>query len=140
MKQWPPSPARIDINEALPPLLRVINTGHPAYDGYDIGEDTKATCISPDEFLNDADGSGLTSLRGRALIVAFQLGVEQGRRLYPTRVVEGLRPAQYLVLVRAAQEAYLEATGWKPYGETWAPPGGGPPIAFVEAWRATGGP
>lgn len=150
LKPWPLSPQLVSLLDLLLPLLTVINTNDSSrYDGYDIGEDTKATCPSPDVFLSLADsGDDLGSLRGRALTVAFQLGIEQGRRLHPTRPTEGLSPRGYMSLIGAATRAFVDASGWTegPCWETtdgkqrylgdgpvWTPPGGGDPVTYNQA-------
>ena len=152
LKEWPPYPELIVGGDALEPLMRVIDSRDPAqYDGYDFGPSTKAMCPAPDEFLAgaDEDEGGIESLRGRVLLVAFQLGVEQGRRLSPTSVRAGMRPLDYLMLAMSAGRRYLEATGWvarewergedgrqRPVERSWMPPGGGEPVTYLEALHA----
>ena len=150
MKAWPPFPETVKIDEALGPLLRVVNTRDPSrYDGLDVGHEAKLTCPPPDEYLALPTGPGLDSLRGRALIVAFQLGTEQGRRLHPTRSPAGMPADDYLLLAMSAGRRYLEATGWtarewerdaqgeqRPVERGWTAPEGGEPVTFLEALHA----
>jgi hypothetical protein len=150
MRPWPPFPKTVNLDAALEPLLRVINTCDPGrYDGFDVGDALKCECSPPDEYLRNARGDGLDSLRGRTLVVAFQLGIEQGRRLRPTTAREGMRPGDYLLLAMSAGRCYLEATGWTarewerdaagyitgPVERAWTPPGGGEPVDYLEALR-----
>lgn len=96
MKSWPEHPRTIDIVEALLPLQRHLlarfaMTPRRApkaapYDGYDFGNETRTVIPSAAALLDvPNDGSPLSSLLGRALMSAFLLGVEQGRRIAEKR-------------------------------------------------------
>ncbi len=95
MKPWPEFPKLVHIDEAITPLLDVVRAAGwrfvptrapaPVYEGYDIGEETKAVAADPDEYLaRPSSGGPLGTVLGRALLVAFQLGIEQGRRIAAT--------------------------------------------------------
>ena len=99
MIPWPTFPGRILMEDALRPLLAFVRASGwrfvptrkpaPAYEGYTIGGDALATSPPPDVFLASERRTGdeLDTVLGRALVVAFQLGHEQGRRTAAHRCV-----------------------------------------------------
>lgn len=112
LRPWPGPCATISLEDAVRPLVAVVEaSGHALFHdtrgsaggypplryvecgGYDLGSWEKATCLDPARSLVVGSVSGLDPVRdgilGRALLVSFQLGVEQGRRLScPCNVVE----------------------------------------------------
>lgn len=101
MKQWPEDPTETvnfeeligPVREALEELYELtLQAGYNFnYEGYDIGQREKATCLSPDELLTETYLSYVFDDQGRdpldaILMLAFQLGVEQGRRMTQEQV------------------------------------------------------
>ncbi len=92
LRAWPPFPQTIGIADALDPLLAWIKaTGwrytprpNPPYEGLDTGASVRVTCPSPDEYLPNKHCEPTTTLE-RALVVAFQYGIEQGIRIEAQR-------------------------------------------------------
>lgn len=96
MKKWPKDKTvSLSAGDLISPVLKVVEAGYNLerkeptrsipYDGYNIGAHELACCFSPKEAFSK---SGLEyneerdrSLLEVALYVAFQLGIEQGRRL-----------------------------------------------------------
>lgn len=96
MKKWPKDKTvSLPAGDLITPVLKVIEAGYKLerkepirsipYNGYNIGSHELACCFSPKEAFSK---SGLEyneernrSLLEVALYVAFQLGIEQGRRL-----------------------------------------------------------
>lgn len=97
MKPWPDDPTEtVSFEELVGPIraafeqLYMYELDEPVqtveYDGYDIGQREKACCLSPDEILTKDYLKRALEDQGRdpldaILMLAFQLGVEQGRRL-----------------------------------------------------------
>ena len=90
-KPWPPGDELVDFDQLVGPLASVLKqagrwipkAGRIKYNGYDIGKKEQATCLSPDfskESLAVAREHGETVV-DVVLKIAFQLGVEQGRRM-----------------------------------------------------------
>jgi len=105
---WPDDGSLVDFAKLIEPLVGVMKAGYfmrrrpiesLSYKGYNIGQRERATCLAPDdafkkESLERAKEQG-RDLLDVVLQVAFQLGVEQGRRhekrqLFPwMRIFEG---------------------------------------------------
>jgi hypothetical protein len=111
-KPWPKGNRMLALDELLAPLQRILREAYDTsrvrphkfspYDGFATGE--AAITLSPDQMFQpeqvayEADQG--RSVADIALIVAFRLGVEQGRRLERTRkepVIEALRVMETLV-------------------------------------------
>lgn len=96
MKKWPKDNKVEDFDKLITPVKKALKTaikdGHKVYengigyDGYENGRYEQATCPTPDKALSaDSLEYGLNE-QGRdvfdvILTIAFQLGVEQGRRM-----------------------------------------------------------
>jgi hypothetical protein len=95
VKKWPKDPTEaISAEKAVAPIVEIIRQGYSLrrlkkvlnYGGYDIGESEKTGCFSPDEQFEAKNLQYQLEHQGRdllemALMVCFQLGIEQGRRL-----------------------------------------------------------
>jgi hypothetical protein len=106
MKEWPSDPAKpIDFGAAIDPLKRALYhlyflaPRHRSvdYDGHNLGKSELATTPTPKWALSE-EGIAQSRSDGRSpvetiLQTAFQLGIEQGRRLHRKK----LAPAVHLV-------------------------------------------
>ena len=96
MKNWPKDKTvSLSAEELVTPVLKVIEAGYKLerkepicsipYNGYNIGSCELACCLSPKEAFSkkglEYNDERDRSLLEVALYVAFQLGIEQGRRL-----------------------------------------------------------
>lgn len=105
MKQWPDKNEMVDVEKLLTPVrhslgrayrLTRINQGADiAYEGYDIGKELRVTSLSPKQALTAVELEWSESQHGRdaldtILLIAFQLGVEQGQRFEREKVEEKL--------------------------------------------------
>lgn len=93
MKEWPPSPELVLFEELITPVRQVVDQGYKlvrkkraklTYDGYNIGNTELVGTTNPAESLSP-EGFTYDEEQGRDLMdvilrIAFQLGVEQGRR------------------------------------------------------------
>ena len=96
MKKWPKDKTvSLNAEDLIKPVLRVVEAGYKLerkepirsipYDGYNIGSRSLACCLSPKEAFSKS-GLEYSEERNRSLLevalyIAFQLGIEQGRRL-----------------------------------------------------------
>lgn len=101
MKKWPKGHETVQAEDLVKPVLKVLREGYKLirkpltsipYDGYNIGADELAGCLSPRETFSKR---GLQyheerdrSLLEIALYVVFQLGIEQGRRIASKELVK----------------------------------------------------
>ena len=87
MKSWPDNNELVWVEDLLDPVRRAFDLGRPLvegeYDGYNIGPAELACALNPEQRLGveGEEGSPSKDRLDRALLVAFQLGIEQGRRL-----------------------------------------------------------
>lgn len=93
MKPWPPDNEQLYYGDLVEPVRKIIKQAfkvapkkfkHLKYDGYNIGE-REQVCSSPPDEQFGAELIRYHKEHGRdvldiALMVCFQLGVEQGRR------------------------------------------------------------
>lgn len=107
MKEWPSDNKLIPFDSVIEDLMKVLDpvvkvydeTELPFYKGYNIGEDERVCSFDP-AFSLSKEGMEYHHEHGRnvlevALGIAFQLGIEQGRRmakdnLYLEGVLRGL--------------------------------------------------
>lgn len=97
MKQWNKENKPEDFYNIIDPLINAVlfsyqlvrqNQGkNIPYDGMDIGDNEKATCLSPDVLFNSSHIETMELEYDKSLIdtiicLAVQLGIEQGRRIY----------------------------------------------------------
>ncbi len=94
MKKWPNGTRTVHPALLLMPLKRIIQEGYELkrnnissfdYTGFNIGEDELQDLPSPEERFSphwlEVSSKFQTTLLDHALMIALQLGIEQGRRL-----------------------------------------------------------
>lgn len=97
MRDWPKGPKETaQFSDLADPVVEAIRFGYTMarrratqdvpYQGYDIGEREKATCLLPDDQLTAEQLRYSEEDQGRDLLteaigIAVRLGIEQGRRL-----------------------------------------------------------
>jgi len=94
MKRWPSDETKtVDYEQIMDPLLDLYkrckknpDLDHE-YDGYELGPQTAATCLDGEHLGEAKTREWVINNNGRTLLelfmnLSFQLGMEQGRRLY----------------------------------------------------------
>jgi hypothetical protein len=97
MKEWPDNPSKwVYAEDLIEPVVEAIRFAYDLkrknedkdipYEGYNIGRRDLATCLPVDEHLSAKNLKYSEEDQGRdplqeIVLVAFQLGVEQGRRI-----------------------------------------------------------
>lgn len=95
MKEWPENNEIVPAHELLDPLCDVVIEGYTLrrkdknkdipYKGFNLGKHELSSCMRPDELFTAESLAYILENQGRTLIeevicLAFQLGIEQGRR------------------------------------------------------------
>ena len=118
MKQWPKDPSKVlPLDKLITPITVILRQGYNlprtdrkgfVYKGHTIGKRELAHCVPPNEVFSargvtHAEGQG-RDLLDEALRVAFQLGVEHGRRI----AYRDLGPLVLRELLSERKLGYLE--------------------------------
>jgi hypothetical protein len=107
MNKWPKDPKKtVSFHALIVPLKKALLFGYELkrinvnrnipYDGYDIGEDSKVASFSPNhkmraDYLRKQLEEHGKDLADYILEITFQLGVEQGKRIFRSDTVTELR-------------------------------------------------
>lgn len=123
VKKWPSDDNLIVARHAISPLVEAAKFAYKLerrnrdkdipYCGYDIGEREKANCLLPDELLTSEqlryseDEQNREALE-EILCIAFQLGIEQGRRMTKQSNKISVSSLRYAMKVFEDSLSYLE--------------------------------